>query len=97
MGSMKKSSTSIAIALIGITISTPIFGMVYSPEKINTPQTYQNKITTDLDEVADCFALTHKEKADLQKPIDDHKEEMNNTPQTRGKISFISKAITLFV
>ena len=93
MNYMKKASKSIAIALIGVTISTPVFGMVSAAEKIDTPQTYQNKITTDLDEVADYFSLTDKEKTDLQKSIDEHKEEMNNTAQTRGKTSWIAKAI----
>ncbi len=90
---MKKISKSIAIALIGITISTPIFGMVSAAEKTNTSLIYQNRTITELDEVANYFALTDKEKNDLQKAIYEYKEEVNNTPQTRGKITWISKAV----
>lgn len=93
MKHIKKIRKSIAIALIGITVSTPIFGVVSAAEKVSSPQTYESTITTDLDEVANHFNLTNKEKIDLQNSISEYKEEMNNTPQTRSKISWISKAV----
>ncbi|CEN87334.1 hypothetical protein GKD08_04085 [Paeniclostridium sordellii] len=94
MSIMKNVRKTFVLALVGITISTPILGTVYAAEEsINSSNIVQKQSTTDLDEISNYFGLTYKEKRQLSQAINDYKLETENTIQPRGKISWISKAV----
>lgn len=92
----KQVTKSIAIALIGITISSPIFGTIHAAERTsNNADMIQSVIQEDVDGISNCFGLTGEEKDKLIQDVIDYHAESENTGNRvkRGKLSISIKVM----
>lgn len=94
MNFMKKVRKGVVLALVGITISTPILGTVYAAEgSTSDSKVVQQQSTTDLDEVSNYFGLTDKEKRELNQSINDYSMETEDTVHAGSKAGAVSKIV----